>query len=234
MEKRQNQIVFFEVPEVSDYIYQIVLAHKSRSDEEEVFKRRVKEAVDFAETGTIWVPNIEPSIKLKLNGEKTLTFREGKKPAICYNFQWFKKAASNISKSCKTRIGTKDEMIRYLAYTIVKLMQDNPNYEEREIWNMICNDSSAIGNYSSNMKLTGSYKILGHADFGNNFKLVNPNLRDTITGTHYVFGGSCRTMGNIVPVANAYEEPDSMVNLDMTPWVICEKNPDGILGKVVK
>lgn len=234
MEKRQNQIVFYEVPEVSDDVYQIVLAHKPRSDEEEIFKSRVKEAIDFAETGKIWVPNIEPSIKLKLNGERTLTFKEGKRPAICYNFQFFKKAAINMNKACKTRIGTMDEMIRYLAFTIVKLMRENPDYAEQNIWNMICNDSSLIGNYSSGMKLTGSYKVLGHADFGNSFKLVNHNIRDANSGNHYVFGGSWRTVGNIMPVANVYEEPDSMVNMDMTPWVICEKNPEGILGRVVK
>lgn len=233
--KRQNQIVFYEVPEATDSVYEIILAHKPRSEEEEEFKKRLEKALENDDNNKIWVPNIESYIKTDLSGKKRLDLREGKKPAICRSFQWYKEQALTISKQCKTRVGTLYEYLRYCARSILQIMQENPNLSEKEVWNMMCNDSTMLGNYDSNMKLTGSYKIFGHADFGNTFKLTDINSDDKKEqiAYHYVVGGSYRTVGNIFPITNVYKEPNSMVNMDMTPFIICEKNPEGILGKVI-
>lgn len=165
-------------------------------------------------------PIYDPSI----SGNQGIAFASNMDPALGMSFkQWFE-IARTINPSKNSRIGSRDEYIAFLGFLIKKMVEAGVPIEKA--WNSVCDDSSNIGVYASEvsfqnvLRKTGSKGICGFYDLANTQKVL---LSDLSYAANYYWkaGGTYKDQGSRKPLVTFEFYTDSITPLtDSVGWII--------------
>ena len=159
---------------------------------------------------------------------KTIYFKLGEKPAVGYNFAWWRDKAKSFAPYC--RLGTPDEYIAFIA-TLIKTGVSNKIPLETA-WDVICNNSLAIGNYLNSRKRktktieiepTGTKLALGYYDLANTRKILAVEKTE-FTTDYFLASGSINEYSNYAPIALVLLKRRFVNSVpDATGWIVCDR-----------
>lgn len=185
--------------------------------------------------GDFWRPIYDPSF----DEEGRICYAPEKRPARGKkSYNWWVNAAKNVYPERKSRLGTNDEYIAFLAVLIKELIGAGMSREDA--WNAMCEESEDLGvcldydesrafcaeEYGNWYELTGSRRICGWYDLGNTEKL----LADVDDADSFWIAGTCTCLG--VPLArmseygvNEFEDPEygtegDFIQDDACGWIV--------------
>ena len=150
-------------------------------------------------------PNFcKPLFDPVISGSQGLTFTQDMDPAVGMSFTQWSEIAKTFKSSKNSRIGSRDEYIAFLGFLIKKMVESGIPIEVA--WNSVCNDSSNIGVYATDLSFqnvlrkTGSKEICGFYDLANTQKVLLSDLSFT-ANFFWKAGGTYHDDGKTKPLA---------------------------------
>ena len=194
--KRHETFVLIEASKLS--LEDDFLKYEPKTVCQEQFRIKVRGAIRRG-VKDFWKPRMDPSFNAKGDG---ITFEFFRKPAVGKTYKWWKRAAKKYSPARKSRLGTEDEYVAFLA-VLMKLLLAN-GWPIEEVWSAICDDSSKLGQYltkteeESQLQYVGTKEIYGFFDLGNTHKMLHWNGE---SGGLCLAGGCFEILGSDIPLA---------------------------------
>ena len=140
--------------------FERILSRKTDIDVEIALLTRIKNALDYGNVETFWVPTVNPSLDAET---KQIVFKEGAEPCAMATKLWNAQAELYLPER-GSRMATSYERTIYTAYIIDRLMYED-EYSEADAWEIVrTNNRKALEKYedTSMLKITyteGRYEL---------------------------------------------------------------------------
>ena len=176
-----------------------------QTDEQKAFKELVKTVIQKG-VKDFWRPKYDPSLDETGN---IICYNVGNLPAVGKSYYWWKTAAKQFKPECKSRLGTRNEYIAFLAVLIKKLVANG--WTLSAAWNAVCNNSKELGHYLNSEKAiarfedTGSREVCGFFDLSNTYKVVEESEPDPgfcLAGGCYKFNSDTLPLADMTNMRN--------------------------------
>ena len=174
------------------------MKHEPITENEKVTKELILDAIENR-VKNFYRPIYDPSFTDDGEG---ICFLPNRFPAEGKSYEWWSRVAKDYCPSRNSRLGTKLEYGAFIGVLIKKLVEEGKDI--KAAWNIVCNDSSEIGNYSANgieegiYELTGSRNVCGFFDLANMRKILE---YDDEIDNCWIASGSCFNSSTEFPVA---------------------------------
>ena len=135
------------------------------------FKDEVRKVIK-AGVQDFFCPTLDPSF----DGDERICYQAGTKPAIVKSYNWWYEHAKKYCPERKSRLGTKNEYIAFLAVLIKELVDSGKSLEWA--WNFVCNDSKELEHYRNSsddkhkLEATSNREVCGWCDLANTCKFL--------------------------------------------------------------
>lgn len=199
-----------------------IMRHKPCSNEEKVFKKFLKEAIESG-VKDFYRPKFDPS--LDENGR--ICYVANATPAVGKSYNWWEENAKRFCPERKSRLGTNREYIVFLG-TLIKQLSDN-GWSVAKAWRAVCNDSKELGHYRNSVNAkyelepTGSREVCGYCDLGNTYKIL---AESNEAGGFWLAGGCYYDNfgSDDYPLADLDRDGDCNDDFDCSVgWLVLEK-----------
>jgi hypothetical protein len=194
--ERSEKFVLIEASKLS--LDDDFLKYEPQTKKQENFKHTLVAVIEKG-VKDFWKPRMDPSFTPKGDG---ICFEFFRKPAVGKTYKWWKRAAKRYCPERRSRLGTFDEYIAFLAVLMKMLLKNGLPLEK--VWHMICDDSTDVGHFMTNIKElpelenVGTKEVLGFFDLGNTHKMLKWNGEK---GGLCVAGGCYEVFGYDFPVS---------------------------------
>ena len=194
--KRNETFVLIEASKLS--LEDDFLKYEPQTESQERFRMTVRGVIRRG-VKDFWKPRMDPSFNSNGDG---ITFEFFRKPAVGKTYKWWKRAARKYSPARKSRLGTVDEYIAFLA-VLMKLLLAN-GWPIEKVWYAICDDSTELGEYLTNpdeipeLQFVGTKEVCGFFDLGHTHKMLKWNGEK---GGLCIAGGCCELFGHDIPLS---------------------------------
>ena len=194
--KRNEKFVLIEASKLS--LDDEFLKYEPQTERQKNFKYTVKAVIEKG-VKDFWKPRMDPSFNPKGDG---ICFEFFRSPAVGKTYKWWKRAAKKYCPERKSRLGTFDEYIAFLA-VLMKMLIAN-GWPIEKVWHVICDDSAEIGQYLTNpeevpeLENVGTKEVLGFFDLAHTHKMLKWNGEK---GGLCIAGGCFEVFGYDYPVS---------------------------------
>lgn len=185
-----------------DAFFDTVLNFKSRKKDMKKFIEAIHE-VKGTNIGPFYKPIYDPS-----EGENTIIYEKGRKPAIGHSYNWWVETASKMPavNDRHWHLATEYQYYTFLVWLINQLVKSGKSVEKA--LNMVVYDSTELGHYCNSedstegkaLEFTGSRCVCEVYDLANILKILScSNEEDS---GFWLVGGNCFNSGHCFPLAD--------------------------------
>lgn len=168
-----------------------------RTHEENILKNLIIQAIN-QKVRNFYCPKYDPSFS---DDNAGIVYRGGNKPAVDKSYMWWSEVSRNTGSFVwVSSLGTRWEYVAFLGVLIKKMVEAGRSVQWA--WDVVCNDSIAIGNYKTarqRFEFTGSEGICGFCDLANTYKILAGDQHD---GSFWVASGCYRDDSFKAPIAH--------------------------------
>ena len=220
----QREGIFKKVPASELRLNDEFLKYCPKTEEEQYFKSLVETAIKSG-LKDYWRPVCDPSL---YNTGYNIYYEPGNVPFYGTNlYKWWERVAREFKPEQRSRLGTKNEYIAFLAVLIKELVNSGKSVEWA--WNAVCNDSNELGHYRNSVnskdgvEVTGSREICGFFDLANTWKIV---VEHEYSADFWLAGGAYYQKGDFSPLATLVYGGSSCNTRGACGWIVFDGCPD--------